>query len=104
MSAPKRKSSPPELEPYRDQAGELEEALAKVKGIHEQTAAVTLQRETVLQQRQGLLDSWVESENEASVEELAKVKRIEDGFVPPDPFTLAQWQATVTQGSVAAAA
>jgi hypothetical protein len=31
-------------------------------------------------------------------------KRIENGFVPPEPFTLAQWQATVAQGSVAAAA
>jgi hypothetical protein len=31
-------------------------------------------------------------------------KRIENGFVPPEPFTLAQWQPTVTQGSVAAAA
>ncbi len=34
---------------------------------------VTQQRENVLQWRQSLLDSWVETENEASVEELAKV-------------------------------
>ena len=31
-------------------------------------------------------------------------KRIENGFVPPEPFTLAQWQATVSQTPVAAAA
>jgi hypothetical protein len=58
------------LQPYREQARELSEALAKVKGIHEQTAAVTQQREAVLQQRQSLLDSF---EDESAVAELSKL-------------------------------
>jgi hypothetical protein len=61
------------LEPYREQARELQEALTKVTDLQSQTVAVTQQREAVRQHRQGLLDSWVKSENEASVEELAKV-------------------------------
>jgi hypothetical protein len=63
-------STPPELEPYREQARELTEAIAKVKGIHEQTATVTQQRENVLQQRQRLLDSF---EDESAVAELSKL-------------------------------
>jgi ABC-type transporter Mla subunit MlaD len=47
MSTPKRKSSPPELEPYREQANALAEALKAVKAIQEQNAAVTQQRENV---------------------------------------------------------
>jgi chromosome segregation ATPase len=70
MSTHTPESAPPELEPYREQARELEEALAKVKGIQEQIAAVTLQRETVSKQRQGLLDSF---EDEAAVGELSKL-------------------------------
>jgi hypothetical protein len=58
------------LEPYREQARELAEALGKVKAIQEQTAPVTLQRETVSKQRQGLLDSF---EDEAAVGELSKL-------------------------------
>ena len=58
------------LEPYREQARELQEALTKVKAIQEQTAAVTLQRDTVSKQRQGLLDSF---EDEAAVGELSKL-------------------------------
>jgi hypothetical protein len=61
------------LDPYRSQARDLAEALGKVKAIHEQNAAVTQQRDAISQHRQSLLDSWVKSENEASVEELAKV-------------------------------
>lgn len=58
------------LEPYRKQARELEEALAKVRAIQDQTVAVTLQRQTVLERRQGLLDNW---ENETAVAELSKL-------------------------------
>jgi hypothetical protein len=58
------------LEPYRNQARELEEALAKVKAIQDQAAAVALQRDNVSKQRQGLLDSW---ENESAVAELSKL-------------------------------
>jgi hypothetical protein len=58
------------LEPYREQARELQEALTKVKAIQDQTAAVTLQRETVSKQRQGLLDSF---EDESAVAELSKL-------------------------------
>ena len=58
------------LEPYREQARELQDALAKVKDIQAQTAAVTLQRDNVLQQRQSLLDSF---EDESAVAELSKL-------------------------------
>jgi hypothetical protein len=58
------------LESYHEQARELEEALGKVKGIQEQIASVTQQRENVLQQRQRLRDSW---ENEDALIELSKL-------------------------------
>ena len=63
-------TSPPDLEPYREQARELQDALAKVKDIQAQTAAVTLQRDNVLQQRETLLDKW---EDESAVAELSKL-------------------------------
>jgi hypothetical protein len=63
-------TTPDGLEPYREQARELQEALTKVKAIQDQTAAVTLQRESVSKQRQGLLDSY---EDESAVAELSKL-------------------------------
>jgi hypothetical protein len=70
MSTRKRTSAPPELEPYREQADALAEALKAVKAIQEQNAAVTQQRENVLLQRQSLLDSF---EDESAVAELSKL-------------------------------
>lgn len=55
------------LEEYRSQARELQDALAKVKDLHAQTATVTQQRENVLRQRESLLDSF---EDESAVAEL----------------------------------
>ena len=57
------------LEPHREQARELQDALAAVKDLQSQIATVTQQRENVLQQRQCLLDSW---EDEVAVAELSK--------------------------------
>lgn len=58
------------LEPYHEQARELQEALTKVRAIREQTASVTQQRQNVLQQRESLLDSF---EDESAVAELSKL-------------------------------
>jgi hypothetical protein len=66
----RKPESPTELAPYREQANALAEALGKVKDIQQQTAAVTSQRETVLKQRQRLLDSF---EDESAVAELSKL-------------------------------
>jgi hypothetical protein len=66
MSTQTPKTATPGLEPYREQTRELEAALANVKAIQEQIATVTLQRETVSKQRQGLLDSF---EDESAVSE-----------------------------------
>jgi hypothetical protein len=57
------------LEPHREQARELQYALAAVKDLQSQIATVTQQRENVLQQLQSLLDSW---EDEVAVAELSK--------------------------------
>lgn len=72
MSTPKRKSSPPELEPYREQADALSEALRAVKAIQEQTATITLARDAAAGKRQSLLSNWTDTEEE-SVTELSKL-------------------------------
>ncbi len=72
MSAPKRKSSPPELEPYRERADALSEALDAVKAVQEQTAAITLARDAAASKRQSLLSNWTDTEEE-SVTELSKL-------------------------------
>jgi hypothetical protein len=64
----------PVLAEYRAQARQLADALAKVNAIHEETASLTMTRDAALSRRQELLNSWVESENEASVEELSKLR------------------------------
>jgi hypothetical protein len=60
------------LEPYREQARDLEQSLAKVKGIQDQTAAITLARDTALSKRQSLVSNWTDTEEE-SVTELSKL-------------------------------
>ncbi len=72
MSTPKRKSSPPELEPYREQADALSEALRAVKAVQEQTATITLARDAAASKRQSLLSNWTDTEEE-SVTELSKL-------------------------------
>jgi hypothetical protein len=61
------------LAEYRQQENQLTEAFARVKAIHAETATLTTARDTALSQRQTLLNKWIESENEESVEELAKL-------------------------------
>jgi hypothetical protein len=61
------------LAEYRDQSRQLADARAKVQAIHEETASLTMTRDAALSRRQELLNSWVESANEASVEELSKL-------------------------------
>jgi hypothetical protein len=137
-------------------ARELEQALAKVKAIQEQNAAVDLEHldtQQLLGRDRRAGASWDPTSLQGLHHRLARMttpvvelqsleirvepgidsfqstlpvgnfllaadrilakaeallaeagKRIENGFVPPEPFTLAQWQATVAQGSVAAAA
>jgi hypothetical protein len=60
------------LEPYREQAWELEKTMAKVKAIQEQTAAITLARDDAANKRQSLLSNWTDTEEE-SVTELSKL-------------------------------
>jgi hypothetical protein len=72
MSTQTPKTAPPGLEPYREQTLELEAALANVKAIQEQTAAITLARDTALSRRQSLISNWTDTEEE-SVTELSKL-------------------------------
>jgi hypothetical protein len=72
MSTPQQNSSPLGLEPYSEQAQALTDALAKVKAIQEQTAVITLARDTALSKRQSLLSNWTDTEEE-SVTELSKL-------------------------------
>jgi hypothetical protein len=61
------------LDEYRKQANELAAALAQAKSIQEQTASVTLARETAIGQRQKLLNDWRETQDEDAVTELSKL-------------------------------
>jgi hypothetical protein len=72
MSTPTPNSLPPELEPYREQANTLAEALKAVKAIHEETAAITQARDAAASKRQSLLSNWTDTEEE-SVTELSKL-------------------------------
>jgi hypothetical protein len=90
------------LSGYREQASALETAVASVTTLQQETISTTQAREKALSQREALLADWAATENEASVEELAKLGARSEVFqakLNSQAARLAQAESVLRQGN-----